>query len=321
MTDLYDVIIIGAGPAGLSAGIYAAERHLKTLILEINKPGGQPGCLYPKKFICDYPVFLQISGGELAGKMTTHVQQAGVLIKTSVAVKNISVKENKILEIGSDKESFQTKSVILAVGIGLFNPRKLGVEGEDLPNVYHNIPDPEDFKEKNVLCVGGGDTAVEMALTACRNQAKEIFLAHRSEEFRACEKTIQDAICAGVKVLTPFNVNKIKGDGKAEEVSLINSKTQEEKTLKVDMVCINAGFIPDLSFLEQWNLKTENRAVVVDKEMQTSREGIFACGDVTIPLGGYKRITIAEGQAAYAVNGVYKYLKQPSSEKNDKCHE
>lgn len=311
MEKVYDLIIIGAGPAGLSGGIYAAERNLDTLILEANTPGGQPATLYPQKLIYDYPPVPYILAGELAQKMAQHAQKMGVVIQTKQAVRDIGKNANNVFELKTDSQCRFAKAVLLAVGMGFFHPRKLGIPGENLKGVYYVFPEAKEIKGKKVLVVGGGETALEGALSGVKAGAAKVYLVHRREEFRGAEKTLDGLRAKGVTFLTPYELREIRKKGEAKEAFVRNNKTQEQKLLEVDLVCIHIGFVPDASLVELWGLKIEKKAVVIDKNMQTSQVGIFACGDVTIPAGEYKRITIAQGQAAQAVHGAYKYLKQP----------
>lgn len=312
MDKVYDLIIIGAGPAGLSAGIYAGERNLDTLILEANTPGGQPATLYPQKPIYDCPPLPYILAGELAQKMAQHAQKMGVVIQTKQAVRDIGKNANNVFEVKTDSQCWLAKAVLLAVGMGFFRPRKLGIAGENLKGVYYVFPEANEIKGKKVLVVGGGETALEGALTGAKAGAVKVYLVHRREEFRGVEKTLDELMEKGVVLLTPCELIEIREvSGYVKKAVIVNNKTQEKKTLEVGLVYIHIGFIPEVSLIDRWGFRVENKAVVVDKNFMTSQAGIFACGDVTIPAGEYKRITIAQGQAAQAVHGAYKYLKQP----------
>jgi len=311
MTTIYDLIIVGAGPAGLTAGILSAERHLNTLVLEAQKnPGGQLVSLYPDKNIYDYPGISEIPARDLADSMTTHAQKLGAVIQTETPVKTLKrVDDHFVLETSIGP--FETKSVLLAIGIGLFQPQKLGIPGEEGDGIYYKFPQSHEFEGKRVLCVGGGDTAIEAAHMALTNHAAKVYLVHRRNDFRAVEKSLYELQKSGCIFLTPFELTDIRRNGKEKDVQLINKETSEVQKLSVDLICIHVGLISDASLIETWGLTSTQHAVIVDENYQTSEPGIFACGDIIIPQGEYKRITIAQGQAAQAVHGVYKYLKNP----------
>ncbi|HKZ34487.1 MAG TPA: NAD(P)/FAD-dependent oxidoreductase, partial [Patescibacteria group bacterium] len=264
--------------------------------------------LYPDKNIYDYPGIPEILARDLADTMTTHAQKLGAVIQTDAPVKAVRrMNDHFVLETSIGP--FETKSVLLAIGIGLFQPMKLGIPGEDADGIYYKFPQSQEFEGKRVLCVGGGDTAIEAAKMALSNHAAKVYLVHRRNEFRAVEKSLYELQKQGCIFLTPFELTEILQNGK--EVRLVNKDTNEVQNLSVDLICIHVGLISDASLIETWGLTSSQHAVIVDENYQTSEPGIFACGDIIIPQGEYKRITIAQGQAAQAVHGVYKYLKSP----------
>ncbi|MFQ6058637.1 MAG: NAD(P)/FAD-dependent oxidoreductase [Anaerolineae bacterium] len=308
---MYDVIIVGAGPAGLTAGIYARDRRLKTLILEAGEPGGQLVTLYPDKPIYDYPSYPQIVARDLAQKMVEHVIAEGCELRTRETVEDVISQDDRIL-VRTNKGTYETRTVIVAAGMGLFEPRKLGVPGEaelEGQGVYYTVPSKELFRGQRVLFVGGGDTALEMALSVC--DLAQVTLIHRRNVFRALESNVEAVGKSSIQVRFNTELKEIMGREQVERVILVNNQTGEEWGLEVDAVVINIGFKANLDLVKSWGLELEKNAIVVDSEMRTTKPGIFACGDVVVPAGQYKRIIIAGGQAAIAVNAAYKYIKQP----------
>jgi thioredoxin reductase (NADPH) len=187
----------------------------------------------------------------------------------------------------------------------------LGIPGEEgLEGVYYNCLDTEPFEGKRVLCVGGGDTALEMALTIFGYTA-ESTLIHRKDYFRADEITVERVGKSPIKVVFRTELKEIMGEEKVEAVRLINNETGEERAVPVDVVLISIGFIPNLESVERWGLELKGKAVAVNPEMRTNLRGVFACGDLATYEGKTKRITTACGEATTAVNSAYKYIRKP----------
>lgn len=307
---MYDVVIVGAGPAGLTAGIYAQTKRLSSVILEAKETGGQLTCLYPHKSIHDYPSYTDIVARELAEKMGAQAREMGCEIREGEEVTDLDVEEENIT-LKTPKGTYEAKAVILALGMGLFEPRKLGIPGEEgLEGVYYNCLDTEPFEGKRVLCVGGGDTALEMALTIFGYTA-ESTLIHRKDYFRADEITVERVGKSPIKVVFRTELKEIMGEEKVEAVRLINNETGEERAVPMDVVLISIGFIPNLESVERWGLELKGKAVAVNPEMRTNLRGVFACGDLATYEGKTKRITTACGEATTAVNSAYKYIRKP----------
>lgn len=308
--ETYDLIIIGAGPAGLAAAIYALERKLATLLVESGQPGGQLVSLYPDKGVYDYPSYPDVKARDLAQKMMAHALGSGVKIETLVAVSAIKQSGNEFVLTAEGKE-YHTKSIILATGMGYYQPRHLGVGGEkewEGRGVYYQKL-PDKVIGQRVVVVGGGDTALETAVAAAEKGAT-VMLVHRSSEFRAAESTVDRAKSLEVQMFLSAQVKEIHGIERLESVEIVKESGMGS-ILTADVVSICIGVELNRSFLESIGVKVDQQAVVVDRDMQTSVPGIFACGDVTIAAGKYKRITVAVGSAATAVNGVYQFLKHP----------
>ncbi len=308
--DSYDLIIIGAGPAGLAASIYALERQLKTLIVEANVPGGQLVTLYPHKNIYDYPGFGSIKGSHLAQKMVEHAVHEGAQIEESMQVSRV-IPHNIDFTVKTERGELDTKAVILATGMGHYQPRKLGIPGEEELKskgiFYQKLP--ERLVGKRIVVIGGGDTALETAVTAAEKGAT-VTVIHRSPEFRALEKTLSHAKSLSLPLYTSVQTIAFHGDEKVDRVEIIKSNGAHS-FLSTDLVAVCIGVELHNTFLSQLGVTIDKQAVVVNPDMQTSVPGIFACGDITVPTGKYKRISIAVGSAAVAVNGAYQYLKHP----------
>lgn len=306
---LFDLVIVGAGPAGLSAGIFANEMKLKTLLLEAEEPGGQLVSLYPFKLVSDYPGFPPCPAGELAARVVDHAQKMGCRILTKRRVTEIISQKESFL-VKTSQSEYLARAVIVSIGLGVFSPRKLNIPGEKKfagKGVFHKPQRPDLVKSKKVLVVGGGDTAFETANQLAGDN--QVTLIHRTDQFRALEVNLQEARQKKIKILVNHELKALLGTKQLAEAQLVNNQTGKQTKIKIDKVFILIGFEMERALFDKWGLKTKNQAVKVDRLMQTDRPGVFACGDVAVPAGEYKRILVAEAQAAKAVHGVHRYLR------------
>ncbi|MBU1695876.1 MAG: thioredoxin-disulfide reductase [Proteobacteria bacterium] len=290
----YDLVIIGAGPAGLTAGIYAARARMNVLLLEKTVPGGQ---ILVTDWIENYPGFPEgISGFDLAEKMKTQAEAMGLKIETAeVHSLNLS-KELK--EIVLKDRSITSKSLIIASGA---SPKNLGI-GEDKfmgkGVSFCATCDAPFFKDKTVVAIGGGDTAVQEAIFLTKF-AKKVYLIHRRDELRAA-KILQERAFKNNKleIIWDSVATGLDGFFGLESVKIKNVKTHEEKTLKADGCFIWVGILPNTSFLNDTIETDEFGFILTDKKMQASVPGVYAVGDVRdTPL---RQISTAVGDAAIA---------------------
>src|SRR6266705_989834 len=299
---VYDVIVVGGGPAGLTAGVYARTRKLSTLILEAQATGGQLEWLYPTKSVYDYPSYIAIEGGELAELFVLHSRESGAEIRAEEVI-DVQRQAAGFKLTTREGNPYEARSIILAMGMGLLEPKRLGVPGEaefESNGVEYRVRDRREFKGKRVVVVGGGDSALEIALEIVA-AAKKVILVHRREEFRAREKNVEAVMDSQIEVL--FN---------AEVTSLQGNRKVKKTVLDVDAVIVNIGFEPKITPLPRWGVELEgDRLIRVKADMSTSVRGIYACGDMVSYPGKDKRIVTGCGEAVTAVMSVYKYLKQP----------
>lgn len=308
---VYDVVIIGAGPAGLTAGIYARSKMMNTLILESGKVGGQLVALYPEKGIHNYPGFETIQARKLSDKLYAQAESLECDIRENQHVMEIRDGDEKLVVVTQDEE-YETLSVIVAIGMGNFIPRKMGVPGEEelfQKGVEYILPQKEDLVGSNVIMFGGGNSAIEMALLS--DSVTDTTLVHRRPEFRADEMNVQSLDDSNVRTVMNTTVKSFNGKDRLESVTLLRDKT-EEIVLPADLAVINIGIKADLDILKKWGLElTENGLVKVDINMCTNRNGIYACGDVVDYPGKYKQIITGCGEAATACLMAYKFAKKP----------
>ena len=310
---VYDVIIVGGGPAGLTAGVYARTRKLSTLILEAQATGGQLEWLYPTKSVYDYPSYIAIEGGELAELFVLHSRESGAELRSEEVV-DIQRAAGGFTVRTHGGTVHEGRAIILAMGMGLLEPKRLDVPGEaefEGKGVDYRVRDRHDFKDKRVVVVGGGDSALEIALEIVAG-AKKVILVHRRGEFRAMEKSVEAVMKNPIQVLFNSEVTSLEGDRKLERAVVYDNRTLRKTVIDVDAVIVNIGFEPKSTPLPKWGIELEGeRLIRVKADMSTSVRGIYACGDMVSYPGKDKRIVTGCGEAVTAVMSVYKYLKQP----------
>lgn len=307
--NIYDVIIVGGGPAGLTAGIMCEERRLSVLILEGGTWGGLLATLYPNKVITNYPGFPDgIVAIELVRKWLTQAKKA-----------DIDMRNERVVEITRDRvvktaegSKYTGKVVIIAVGI---RPRQLGIIGEQKFNkkdkgVYYYVTHPKQFIGKKVLVVGGGDTAIDAVLDLV-DLADETTIIHRKDTFRAVDENVEKMKKTGkINILMNTEIKKIEGDRKVKKVVLWNNKEGKTFEIDVDAVILSVGMVPNTEILEKLQVKTDKKGyIITDTSQRTNVEGIFAAGDIV--KGGFKIIIVGAAHGAVAAHHAYAYITKP----------
>ena len=302
---MYDTIIIGAGPAGMTAALYAARSNLKVALLERGIPGGQ---MNNTADIENYPGYANISGPELAEKMFEPLENLGVEHLFGL-VEKIEDRDD-FKEIITEDEHFEAKTVIIASGA---NHRHLGVPGEEDYNSrgvsYCAVCDGAFFRDEDLLVVGGGDSAVEEAIFLTRF-AKSVTIVHRRDELRA-QKVLQDRAFANEKIRFVWDsvVESIHGDErKVTGVTFKNVKTGETSQADFGGIFIYVGLDPVSEFAVDLGITDEAGWILTDHQMKTSVAGIYAVGDVR--QKDLRQITTAVGDGAIASQEAYKYLTE-----------
>jgi len=305
--ERWDLIVMGAGPAGLTAGVYGARSGLKTLVIEEKTPGGAAAVT---PLIENYPGFAEgISGQDLAKKMASHCRKVGATINELEKVKRLTLK-NKEKIVETDRAKYTASAVIIASGCDY---RKLGVPGEEefagRGVSYCATCDGPFFKGRKVLVVGGGNSAVVSAIFLA-NLASNVKLAHRRNQLRAEEALIKDLQTHKVGILWNTELKQIKGDVKVKSAVLFNNKTGEVVEIDVDGVFVLVGEVPNSQVAKEAGVNVDKEGyIIVDERQRTNIDGVYAAGDVTTtPV---KQIGTAVGQAIIAAVEAFGYIKRP----------
>ena len=301
---MYDTIIIGAGPAGMTAALYAARSNLKVALIEGGLPGGQ---MNNTSDIENYPGYANISGPELAEKMFEPLENLGVEHLYGF-VEKIEDHGN-IKKVITDDEEFETRTVIVATGS---KHRLLGVPGEEELNSrgvsYCAVCDGAFFRDQDLLVVGGGDSAVEEAIFLTQF-AKSVTIVHRRDELRA-QKVLQDRAFANKKINFIWDsvVKEIKGENRVESVVIENVKTNQVTEHAFGGVFVYVGLDPVSDFTKDLQIQDASGWIVTDDHMKTSVAGVFAVGDVR--QKDLRQVTTAVGDGAIAGQEAYKYITE-----------
>lgn len=304
---MYDLIIIGGGPAGITAGIYAARQKLNTLLIA-KSFGGQIGRKAVE--IENYPGFEKITGAGLTKKFEKHLRKFSRQIDIKIdEVKKLEKDEEVFFVITKSEEKFQAKAVIIASGA---DPRPLEVDGEKefigKGVSYCAVCDGPLFKDKNVAVIGGGNAGFETAIFMI-NYAKKIYILEYGPEVKADEINQERAKRSDkIEVITNTTLKEIKGENFLNSIVYQDLKSKKINTLKVEGVFVEIGYQPATSFakgLVDFNEKDEIK--VEFETYQTKTPGLFAAGDVNV--GKYKQIVTACGEGAKAALAVYTYLQ------------
>jgi len=306
--DIYDVIIIGGGPAGLTAGIYTTRARLSTILIEKLGIGGQASTT---DRIENYPGFVGgVSGPELVHNMEEQAKSFGMRTVSGVVTRIDFSDKGKIKKVfvNDEPEPCQCLSIIIAAGN---EQRRLGVPGEKEYTgkgvSYCATCDGAFFRDLDIAVVGGGDVALEEAVFLTRF-AKKIYIIHRRDRLRAT-KILQERAFSNKKIEFIFDsvVDEIFGQAMVDGVKVRNLKTGERKALEVNGVFVFIGWTPSLSFVGDIVERSEDGYIIVDKEMRTSREGIFACGDCC--KKNLRQIVTACGDGATAAYSAQHYVQ------------
>jgi thioredoxin reductase len=297
-----DVLIVGAGPAGLFGAYYAGFRGMSVALVDsLPEIGGQISALYPEKAILDVAGFPTIKGRELVNELVEQAASARPTYLLSRTANALTVHDDGVVMGLDDGSEVHAKVVVVTAGIGKFTPRPLpagdGWEGRGLAFF---VPSFEEYIGKDVVIVGGGDSAFDWA-HQLEGIANSIVLVHRRDQFRAHQATV-DAVLAGkTEVITKAQVTALVGDGLVEKVE-ITLEDGAVVTRPAQAVVAALGFVADLTAMKEWGLEFDKRHIKVDTATRTNLPRVFAAGDITEYDGKVRLIAVGFGEVATAIN-------------------
>ena len=302
-THNVDILIIGAGPAGLYGSYYAGFRGMSVALMDsLEEPGGQITAMYPEKAIFDVGGFASVKGRDLIDNLLTQAKPSKPIFLLNQTAATLQQNPDKSLTITSEKETVNAKAVIITGGIGRFTPRPLpAADGWGGKGLVHFVPKMSDHAGKDVVIVGGGDSAFDWA-NELHPIAKSVTLIHRRDKFRAHQATVDQVKALGIPLITEAEVTKVSGINQIEKIEYTNSKTKEVKEINCQTLVAALGFTANIGPLAEWGLNIESRKIVVDSGMHTNIERVFAAGDISTYPGKVALISVGFGEAATAVN-------------------
>ena len=310
-----DALIIGAGPTGLFTAHQLKLIGLNCEVVDnLDKIGGQCIELYPDKPIYDIPAIPECTGEELTNNLIEQIKPFSFNFHLNDRVQELKKEDKDWIVKTTNGKEFQTPNVVIAGGVGSFEPRKFptkSAERFDGTSVLYSIKDKTIFKDKSVAIFGGGDSALDWAIEL--SNTSKVSLIHRRDEFRGAPASVQKIKELSEKnvinLFTKYSIKDVKGNGSLEEVE-IKSEEGEIKILKADYVLGFFGLIMQLGPIAEWGLNLDKKAIPVNTEnFETNKKGIFAIGDICTYPGKLKLILSGFHEGALAARGCFKYAR------------
>ena len=313
--EVHDVTIVGGGPSGLFAAFYAGLRGASVKIIDsLPQLGGQLMALYPEKYIYDIPGFPKVLAREFVEcqvEQAMSFSPAICLDEKVVALRHREENGHLRIELETVAGTIHhSRTVIIAAGVGAFVPRTLDIpdlERMEGKGVYYFVKDLEVFADKRVLVVGGGDTALDWALSLLPI-ARQVILINRTDRFRAHEESVRELFSSPSEVLLFHELQALHGDEHVKGATVFHNKTGAELNLDVDAVVLGLGFLANLGPIRDWGLEIIKNSIAVDATMRTNLPAVYAVGDITTYEGKLKLIATATAEAAVAANYAKNYV-------------
>lgn len=298
-----DLLIVGAGPAGIYAAYYAGFRSLSTVVIDsLEEAGGQITAMYPEKLIFDVAGFPAVKGKDLIKNLMDQAAAFKPTYLLGETATELIKNSDGSFTVKSESHEVNCKAIIITGGIGKFTPRPLpAAEGWQGKGLVHFVPSFELHKDEDVVIVGGGDSAFDWAL-ALHPIARSVSLVHRRDAFRAHEASVNQVKNLGVTFYLESEISEVYGNDKIEKVTVKNIKSGDVTELKADTLVAALGFTANIGPLAEWGLELDKRRIVVNSSMMTNVDKIFAAGDITTFEGKVALISVGFGEAATAVN-------------------
>lgn len=311
--ELYDITIIGGGPIGLFTAFYSGMREMKTKIIEyLPFLGGKVSYFYPEKIIRDVGGIPAKSGEQFTEDLINQAKtfHPDIVLKQQITEMEKQADGTFILTSSNGEKHF-TKTVVLATGFGILSSTKLNLphaEEFEKTNLDYCFSKMENYREKNVLISGGGNSAVDWA-NVLEPIAKKVIVVHRKPTFTGMESSVTKMLNSTVEVLTPYELSELKGsNGQLSSVVLKHVENQEVKEVLVDRVIVNHGFQIALGPIANWGMDMDNGTIQVDHTMATSIPGIFAVGDIAAYPGKLNLIAGGFNEGPIAVNHAKQFI-------------
>jgi ferredoxin/flavodoxin---NADP+ reductase len=304
----YDIAIIGGGPAGLATAMYAGLRGLGAVVYEAEAFGGQLINLYPTKPVSNFPAQAALPSRELALRLAEQAEQFGAELREWRAVEDVTPLKSGGFKIDGSLRQDDAKTLVLALGLGRFTPRRLGVPDEERfigRGLAYRLPPLQEVRAKRAVVVGAGDTALDTALSL--REVAQVTVVRRRDEFRAYAHTQDRFADAGIDVVSNAEVVELKGEERLQSVVLRHTDGSTGE-LPADLMLVSIGQVPDLSGFEHWNLGLSGPKLDVDSAMETKVPGVYAVGDFALYPGKVRMIATAVAEGTTAAAAAQRYL-------------
>jgi thioredoxin reductase (NADPH) len=298
-----DALIVGAGPVGLYAAYCAGFRGRSVAVMDsLPEIGGQVCAMYPEKLVYDIAGFPSVRGRDLIASLAAQAGRYGPRYLLGQEARSVEYDAGAPVVTATSGLRVRAGFVVLSGGIGRFAPRRLdALDGFEDRGLAYFVPRPEEYRDRDVVIVGGGDSAFDWALTLAP-LARSVTVVHRRETFRAHEALVRQVLGLGIRVITSAEVIAASGNGWLDAVDVRRRRTKETIRLETQGVVAALGFTADISVLEAWGLDVADRHLTVDTTMATNLDRVYAAGDITDYPGKVRLISVGFGEAATAVN-------------------
>jgi thioredoxin reductase len=303
----YDMAVVGGGPGGLSAAMYAGMRGLSVIAFEAQAVGGQLINLYPTKPVTNFPAQPELASRDLAHRLADQAVHFNAELAENEPVEFVG-RDHKEFRLVTQGREIRSRTLVLALGLGRFAPRRLGLQHEEWfegHGLAYRLPPIEQIEARRVVIVGGGDSALDTALSL--QDIADVTLVHRRDAWSALDFSVKRLEGSTVNVVTSGEVIELNGDGRLESVTV--SLTDEGIVeLPADLLFVSIGQLPDLSGIESWEIDVGAERMIVNSAMETDTPGLYAVGDYARYTGKVKMIATAVAEGTTAANSAQMYL-------------
>ena len=306
--ETYDLIVVGGGPGGLAAAMYGSMRGLSVIDFEAEEFGGQLINLYPTKPVTNFPAHVELSSGDLARRLALQAERFGAELAAWEPVEFVATHDGLFVVRTAERE-VAAHALVLAIGLGRFTPRRLGLEGEDRfagRGLTYRLPPLEEITARRAVIVGGGDSAVDTALSL-HARVPQVTLVHRRDAFSAYAHSQHLLKDSGVATLTNAEVVGLRGDDRLETV-VVAQADHDIVELPADLLLVSIGQVPDLKGIESWEVGIDRDRLSVNTAMETDVKGVFAVGDFVEYPGKVRMIATAVAEGSTAAASVERFL-------------